>query len=154
MSFEVDVQRASTSALLPEEGVLSVWARAVLVRHCEQAALSLRLVDEDEGAALNQTYRKREGATNVLSFPFEAPQLTDPPLLGDVVICAPVVEREATAQGKSVDAHYAHMVVHAVLHLLGHDHDTDEEAAVMETLERDHLGGLGFSDPYLELHHE
>ena len=154
MSFEVDVQRASTSTLLPEEQVLAEWARAVLMKHCEAAALSLRLVDEVEGADLNHTFRQRDGATNVLSFSFEAPELTAPPLLGDVVICAPVVEREASAQGKSFDAHYAHMVVHGVLHLLGHDHDTDADAARMERLERDHLGGLGFSDPYLELQHE
>jgi probable rRNA maturation factor len=148
MSHEVDVQRAHASPHTPGEGMLGRWARAALARGCEGGAVSLRLVDEAEGAELNRRYRGREGATNVLSFPFEAAEFTDPPLLGDVVICVPVVEREACAQGKSAESHYAHMVVHGVLHLLGHDHDDDGAAREMETLETHLLAALGFADPY------
>ena len=146
--FEIDVQRACDVDGLPSDRVVGDWARYVLALHREAAALSVHLVDEGEGAELNRTYRRRDGATNVLSFPFEAHQLTHPPLLGDLVICAPAVEREAAAQGKPVVAHYAHMVVHGVLHLLGHDHEAPQDAAKMERLERDHLIGLGFADPY------
>ena len=148
MSFEVDVQRASESRLLPRDGQLCEWAIQVLSRHRESAALSVRLVGEEEGCRLNRDYRCGDGATNVLSFPFDAPECTDPPLLGDVVICAVVVEREASAQGKSVSAHYAHMVVHGVLHLLGHDHEEEGEARRMEDLEREHMRALGFDNPY------
>ena len=146
--YEIDVQRASGVAEAPGDRLVAGWARYVLEHHRHAAALSVRLVGEDEGAKLNRTYRRREGATNVLSFPFEAHQLTAPPLIGDLVICAPVVEREAALEGKPAAAHYAHMVVHGVLHLLGHDHESPCEAARMQQLERDYLQGLGFRDPY------
>ena len=149
--YEIDVQRACNVDAPLSDRVVRDWAQYVLALHRDAAALSVRLVDEGEGAELNRTYRRRDGATNVLSFPFEAHQLTHPPLLGDLVICAPVVEREAAAQGKPALSHYAHMVVHGVLHLLGHDHEAAHDAAVMEQLERDHLMGLGFEDPYQEV---
>ncbi|MEM9760350.1 MAG: rRNA maturation RNase YbeY [Pseudomonadota bacterium] len=112
------------------------------------AEISLRLVDEDEMRELNGRYRDRDYATNVLSFPAELPAVVDLPLLGDIVICAPVVQREATEQGKAQDAHWDHMLVHGVLHLLGYDHLEDGEAELMESLERRILASLGHADPY------
>ena len=110
----------------------------------------IRLVDEAESRQLNRDYRGKDRPTNVLSFPFEAPPEVLTPLLGDLVICAPVVVREAREQGKPADAHWAHMLVHGVLHLLGYDHLEPAEADEMEALERDILAGLGFPDPYRE----
>ena len=148
MSLAVDVQIASTSPEVPDATRIVRWARAAAGER--DAELSVRVVDAEEGAALNESFRHAAGATNVLSFPFEAPETTDPPLLGDVVICAPVVTREAAEQGKAPQAHFAHMVVHGVLHLLGHEHDRDADAERMEALEREVLQGLGFDDPYAE----
>jgi probable rRNA maturation factor len=110
-------------------------------------------VGEIEGRALNRDYRGRDYPTNVLSFPFaevppEALAELGAPYLGDVAICAPVVQREADEQDKPLEAHWAHMVVHGVLHLAGHDHHEEAEAGIMETRERDILSGLGFPDPY------
>ncbi len=112
------------------------------------AEISLRLVGEDEMRELNGRYRDRDYATNVLSFPAELPDAVDLPLLGDIVICAPVVRREALAQGKALNAHWDHMLVHGVLHLLGYDHVEDGEAELMESLERRILARLGHADPY------
>ena len=152
MKLCVDVQRVSCASEAPDESELVHWASAaaaaVTSSPWETAELSLRVVDEAEGIELNHAYRGGSGATNVLSFPFEAGERTTPPLLGDVVVCAPVVRREAREQGKSLRAHFAHMVVHGVLHLLGYSHDDDAEAAVMEDLERHVLAGVGFDDPY------
>ena len=110
--------------------------------------LTVRFVDESEGADLNQRYRQRTGPTNVLSFPYEPPQGGGETLLGDIAVCTPVVLREATEQGKTVQAHCAHLVVHATLHLLGYDHHTKEDASRMESEEVAILSRLGFSDPY------
>jgi len=148
MTLTVDVQRASTSPGVPDAVRIERWAAAAAGDL--DAELTLRIVDAEEGAALNESYRHGAGATNVLSFPFEAPEATDPPLLGDVVICAPVVAREAGEQGKAVEAHWAHLVVHGVLHLLGHAHEQPAEAERMEALERRVLAGLGYGDPYAE----
>jgi len=148
VSVTVDVQIASTSPGVPDAARIARWARTAAGER--DAELTLRVVDAEEGAALNESFRRGAGATNVLSFPFEAPEATDPPLLGDVVICAPVVAREAGEQGKTPEAHFAHMVVHGVLHLLGHAHDRDADAERMEALEREVLAGLGFGDPYAE----
>ncbi len=123
------------------------------------AALTLRIVDAAEGAELNRHYRGRSHPTNVLSFPFEPPAGLPPEAmttlgeelageLGDIVICAPVLQREAAAQGKTLAAHTAHLVVHGTLHLLGFDHSDAADAAEMEALETAILGGLGFSTPY------
>ncbi|MDP1708322.1 MAG: rRNA maturation RNase YbeY [Gammaproteobacteria bacterium] len=108
--------------------------------------VTLRIVDEAESALLNSTYRHKHGATNVLSFAFEAQAAGD--YLGDIVICAPVVVREARLQGKSTQAHWAHMVVHGILHLLGYDHRNTAEASVMERLETRLLADVGYPDPY------
>lgn len=111
-------------------------------------SLLLRYVDAEESRALNRTYRGRDKPTNVLSFPFELPPGVDDSHLGDLVICVPVVEAEAEAQGKSIEAHHAHMVVHGLLHLQGHDHESDDEAARMESLEIEILRQLGYDNPY------
>ena len=118
------------------------WARAALVGGGE---ITIRLVDAEEGQALNQEYRGKDYATNVLSFPYE----TEPVVMGDLVICPSVVAKEAAEQSKPLDAHYAHLVVHGMLHLQGWDHIEDAEAEDMEAEEIRLLTGLGYLDPYL-----
>ncbi|MFN3919664.1 MAG: rRNA maturation RNase YbeY [Methylohalobius sp.] len=142
----VDIHIACDHAC-PSKAMLRRWVIAAL--EGKPAEVSLAIVDEAEIAALNRRFRHREGPTNVLSFPFEAPAGVPLRFLGDVVICAPVVRREAVAQNKPETAHFAHMVVHGVLHLRGFDHLTPEQAEVMETREREILAHLGFQDPYL-----
>jgi len=145
----VDVQYAAEDASgLPAPQAIESWVAAALDRRGAGAQLTVRIVGEAEGRALNQRYRGCTGPTNVLSFPFEHPDRLQPPLLGDIVLCAPVVQREAAAQGKAPESHWAHLVVHGVLHLLGHDHEEEGEAAAMEGLETDILATLGFPDPY------
>jgi probable rRNA maturation factor len=149
MSVEVEVQRVVEAADLPTDDDFCRWVEAALAGVREEAELTVRLVDETESAHLNETYRHHRGPTNVLSFPFEAPPgIPVPPLLGDLVICAPVVAREAAEQGKSLEAHWAHMVVHGTLHLLGYDHIDEQQALAMEGLEVDLLAGLGIPNPY------
>jgi probable rRNA maturation factor len=130
------------------------WATAALRGRIREADVAIRIVGSAEGRALNRHYRGKDYATNVLSFPAELPEgLPEEfhmPLLGDLVICAPVVAREAREQGKLPAAHYAHLTVHGVLHLLGCDHEDEREAEAMEMLERGILAGLGFDDPYLD----
>ena len=132
------------------------WVAAALDGRIREADLAIRIVGSKEGRALNHHYRGKDYATNVLSFPAEIaegvkmPKGVKMPLLGDLVICAPVVAREAKEQHKPAVAHYAHLTVHGVLHLLGWDHDDDKEAEAMEQLERDILAELGLPDPYAE----
>ena len=145
--IDLDLQIASDSAHLPTATDFRLWAQAALAGH-DGAELTIRIVDEAESAELNEGYRHKQGPTNVLSFPFEAPPGVALPLLGDIIICAPVVERQAAEQGKAPAAHWAHMVVHGCLHLLGHDHIEESEAQAMESLETDILSGLGYPDPY------
>lgn len=137
----VNVQRAVPAEGIPSAQSLRTWAAAARGR--SKGEITLRLVGIDEGRALNRDWRGRDYATNVLSFPMQ-----EPGYLGDIVICAAVVAREAVEQHKSARAHWAHMVVHGVLHLLGHDHVVDAEAERMEALERKLLLRLGFPDPY------
>jgi probable rRNA maturation factor len=144
----LDVQRASQSSALPSDAQLRSWARAALSDLGGTHELTLRLVDEGESAELNAGYRHKNGPTNVLSFPFEAPPGAASRLLGDLIICAPVVEREAREQGKETLAHWAHIVIHGILHLRGYDHLTDAEAMAMEGLETAILARLGYADPY------
>ncbi len=120
----------------------------VLADYPKEAEVLIRIVDEAESATLNQTYRHRDGPTNVLSFPFEAPPPVTSPLLGDVVICAAKVIQEAAEQGKPTQAHWAHLICHGTLHLLGYDHHEAAAAAVMESLEIRILTHLGYPDPY------
>ena len=151
LDLDLDLQWAVTDGTaLPSDEDLERWVRAALAQHRDEAQLTLRMVDEAEIRVLNQTYRHKQGTTNVLSFPFEAPPGVDLPLLGDVVICAAVVAREAQEQGKSAQAHWAHMVVHGCLHLLGYDHIESDQAQRMEGLETRILADLGYDDPYRE----
>ena len=145
----------SISYAVPRTGVPAAtsfrkWVAAALDGRIREADLAIRIVDAKEGRALNRHYRGKDYATNVLSFPAELPEGVKLPLLGDLVICAPVVAREAKEQGKTVAAHYAHLTVHGTLHLLGWDHEDDKEAEAMEQLEREVLAGLGLPDPYAE----
>ncbi|EPX9362657.1 rRNA maturation RNase YbeY [Aeromonas veronii] len=149
MSVTLDLQLASVSTDgLPTEAQLQGWLDGTILGFQQEAEVTVRIVDEAESNELNLTYRGKDKPTNVLSFPFEAPPGLELPLLGDLVICRQVVEREAQEQGKPLMAHWAHMVVHGSLHLLGYDHIEDEEAEEMEALERDIMQELGFADPY------
>lgn len=155
MGPQIEIQLVADDAdEPPEPAALTAWARAALVgAGRSDAMITLRVVGEDEGRALNRVYRGRDHSTNVLSFPFaevppEALAEMGGPYLGDLALCAPVVRHEAREQGKPLQAHWAHMVVHGVLHLAGHDHQDDAGAAAMETRERVILAGLGFPDPY------
>ena len=144
----VAVQYACSRRGVPSAVSLRRFASAALQGQRNNVALTIRVVAARESARLNQTYRDKTGPTNVLSFPFEAPPNVPCDALGDLVICAPVVAREAHAQAKAPRAHWAHMVVHGVLHLLGYDHIKVRQARVMEALEKRILGELGYADPY------
>ncbi len=147
----LEIQRAvHEQGELPGDEAFRHWAETVLAQHPAPIELVIRLVDEAESQRLNLSYRGKESPTNVLSFPFEAPPEVPSRLLGDLVICAPVVAREARQQGKSAQAHWAHMVIHGLLHLLGYDHQQDAQAQQMESRERELLRQLHFPDPYLE----
>ena len=150
MKIKLAIQQASAASRVPAKAEVKRWVAVALKGRRKQARLSLRILDEAESAALNLRYRGKAGPTNVLSFPFEPPPgLPDPqPFMGDLAICAPVVEREAVEQGKSLEAHWAHMIVHGILHLLGHDHLDEGEAQEMEALETRILEELGFPAPY------
>ena len=149
MTLELDLQIALDMPGLPAESDFRRWAEAALAGadYPKDAELTIRIVNEVESAALNESYRHKQGPTNVLSFPAEAPPEVESALLGYIVICAPVLLREAIAQGKPPAAHWAHLVAHGVLHLLGYDHD-EAQAEAMESLEIRILAGLGYSDPY------
>lgn len=152
--LDVAVGYAMPRAGLPAAVSFRKWVAAALAGRIREADLAVRVVDDAEGRALNRHYRGRDYATNVLSFPAELdegiklPKGVRMPLLGDLVLCAPVIAREAGEQGKPLSAHYAHLTVHGTLHLLGWDHGDDVEAQAMEALEREILAGLGIPDPY------
>lgn len=141
------VQQACAGADLPARIALRRWAQAALAGIDGPVELGVRIVDEDESAALNARFRGKAGPTNVLSFGYGEGGLNGC-FLGDLVICAPIVRQEAAAQGKAVNAHWAHMVVHGIMHLRGYDHMNDDEAKVMEEREADVLQALGFPNPY------
>lgn len=135
------VQFGTAARNLPTRAQLRKWAYAALAH---DANVTVRIVGQAEGRALNRSYRGKDYATNVLTFVFRE----TPPFEGDLAICAPVVAHEARAQGKNVTAHYAHLVVHGMLHLQGYDHENDADARVMEKIETEIVTGLGYSDPY------
>lgn len=146
----LDLQQACESGVgLPPESDFQRWLEAVLPQFQEESEVTIRLVDEAESQQLNHTYRGKEKPTNVLSFPFEAPPGIELPLLGDLIICRQVVEHEAVEQEKSLEAHWAHMVIHGSLHLLGYDHIEDDEAEEMEGIETEIMLALGYPDPYI-----
>lgn len=152
MNLELDIQQACgdiNEDQLPSNKNIEQWVRAILEKQTQAAQLTIRIVNEDESAKLNETYRHKQGATNVLSFSYDGPELQEPPLLGDIVICAPLVIAEAHQQHKDVMAHWAHLVIHGVLHLRGYDHQTDEQACDMESLEKETMEKLGFDNPYI-----
>ena len=144
----LDLQIASEEDDLPSRRQLRHWALAALSGRMQEAEISLRIVGRAESQKLNRDYRQQDKPTNVLSFPANLPPELKLPLLGDLVICADVVAEEAQQQGKNLKAHWAHMLVHGTLHLLGYDHVEEADALTMEQLETEIITGLGFPPPY------
>ena len=164
MNVQLDVQYAVDQADLPDEETIRAWIDMVLdmpglewrqdgkltvdTLRDSGVQLTVRLADREESAELNSHYRHRSGPTNVLSFPYDQQVPVEPVLLGDIVICAPLVVTEAQQQSKPVMAHWAHLVIHGVLHLLGYDHESVADADIMESMEARVLQQLGLPDPY------
>jgi probable rRNA maturation factor len=149
MAITLDLQLASTADNLPSEAQVQQWLDAAILPFQAEAEVTVRIVDTAESQQLNFDYRSKDKPTNVLSFPFQCPPGIELPLLGDLVICAPVVAAEAAEQHKSLQAHWAHMVIHGCLHLLGFDHINDDDAEQMEAEEVTILQQLGINNPYL-----
>jgi probable rRNA maturation factor len=147
--LEVDVTYAARRPWVPRRTQFEMWARAALAGLSCQSVLSVLVVGTARSRSLNSRYRRKDRSTNVLSFSGPGPSPDGRNYLGELVICAPVVAREALAQGKSRESHWAHMTVHGVLHLLGFDHERDAEAAKMTAREIQILDQLGFSNPYV-----
>ena len=145
---QIEIQYALAADGLPSAAGLRHWAEVGLRDYDRPAELVIRVVDEAEITALNRQYRHKDGPTNVLAFPCETMPGVDTDLLGDVVICAPLVAEEAIARQKPLEAHWAHLVIHGVLHLLGYDHQDESGAGEMEARETQLLATLGFADPY------
>jgi len=149
MTIITDVQVACEGDV-PSQKQFQQWVEAALQSVPEECELSIRLVEIEESAELNSTYRGKSGPTNVLSFPFDSPVPMEPRLLGDLIICTPIVAKEAREQQKEQHHHWAHLVVHGCLHLLGYDHIEDDEAEIMEELEKKILHSLAIDNPYQE----
>ena len=151
MSTDVEVQYASTDRQLPSETQIETWVETALQKYSQQFSLCVRIVDNEESQSLNSQYRDKDKPTNVLSFSFDMPDCVgaETEILGDLVVCAPVVAEEAKEQNKALFDHWAHMIVHGVLHLLGFDHIKESEALEMEQLEREILALLSIADPYI-----
>ena len=149
----VDIQTVSISENLPSEQQIQLWVDTALAEVNRETEIVVRIVDEPESAELNLTYRHKQGATNILSFPVEIPEGIDLEfdLLGDLVICAPVLEQEALQQGKILEHHWAHIIIHGVLHLLGYDHIDNEQAEEMENKEITLLHTLHIDNPYQQV---
>ena len=149
VELTTEVQNVSSDPGVPESGLIEKWAATAYSKVAEQQAeLTVRIVDEADGRQLNEQYRNQRTATNVLSFPFEDPPHVKTDILGDIVACAPVISREAREQGKALHAHWAHLIVHGVLHLCGYHHEVNEDAQIMQRLETEIVEHLGFSNPY------
>ena len=154
--IELDIQNPDNISISPSLDELCLWANTALKLASNNNTsdlnfdMTLRIVNETEGKELNQTYRNKSNATNVLSFPFEVPENIPLNLLGDIVICAPIVTKEAEIQHKTTQSHWAHLTIHGTLHLLGFDHVDDNEAKIMENLEITAMVSLGFTDPYMD----
>ncbi len=147
----LDIQAVFTSENQPPPEQLQCWVDAALADFSKDTEIVIRIVDEQESAELNERYRHKVGPTNILSFPADLPEGFDLDLLGDLVICAPVIEKEAHQQHKRVLDHWAHIIVHGVLHLLGYDHIEDDEAGIMEDKEIAILNQLQIDNPYVEV---
>jgi len=143
MSNKITLQRVSKLSSVPANRLLKKWLSAAINNRCKNADITLRIVNNRESALLNQTYRYKKGPTNVLSFVYETK-----PVCGDIVLCAPLIAKQAKAQKKSIALHWAHLIVHGILHLLGYDHHTKKQTAQMEKLEIKILQSLGFENPY------
>ena len=150
MTIQLDLQRIANADDLPSDEQFQQWVNAALAHTKKDFELTIRLVDNSESEQLNSQYRGKDKPTNVISFPFEVPDGIELNLLGDIVICVDVVAQEAQDQQKSLHSHWAHMVTHGCLHLLGYDHISDAEAVEMESLEIDILATLDIGNPYNE----
>ncbi len=146
----LDLQLVSESKNLPSQDQFQYWVDSVLKDDSQDSEIVIRVVDEDEMTQFNEQYRNKTGSTNILSFPFDAPDAVESDLLGDLLVCAAVVEREAQQQDKILEHHWAHMIVHGVLHLLGYDHIDDQDAEEMEALEVKILKTIKINNPYEE----
>jgi probable rRNA maturation factor len=146
----VEVQIVSQSDQLPAQELFQYWVDAVLSDNTQNSEIVIRIIDEPEMVKFNKQYRDKKGATNILSFPFDVPDGVESNLLGDLLVCAPIVEKEALIQHKKIEHHWAHMIVHGVLHLLGYDHIENEEAEEMEVLEIKILKKIKIKNPYEE----
>jgi len=148
---QLEVQRIADAAFSPNDDEFQVWVEQALADYQRDAEVVIRIVDTQEMTALNTQYRGKKGGTNILSFPFELPdEVEGIDLLGDLVVCAEVLEQEAEAQGKPLKAHWTHIIIHGVLHLLGYDHINEKDAREMESKEIDILQGLNIDNPYQE----
>jgi probable rRNA maturation factor len=150
MKIIVDIQNVCQAENVPDNTQFTQWVSTVLRSRCHAAELTIRIVDSGEITELNHTYRHKNYPTNILAFPADIPEVVElaVPLLGDLIICAPVMQQEALAANKPLLAHWAHLVIHGTLHLLGYDHQQEKDARIMESLEIDYLQQLGFADPY------
>lgn len=148
--LEIDIQRETTAASPSDDELrrAAEQALAAIGREGADFELSLRIVDSEEMQSINSSFRDKDKPTNVLSFPAELPSDVDLPLLGDIVVCAPIVEKEAKSQNKPIEAHWDHMLIHGLLHLMGYDHEVEEQALTMEALEERALANLGWDSPY------
>lgn len=147
MTIAIDIQYATGSEAVPDRRKIRKWAKLGLAGIRDDAILTIRIVDTKESARLNRSWRGMNKSTNVLSFPAgDNPVM--PELLGDIIICAQVIAKEAAAQGKQPDAHWAHMIIHGILHLAGYDHDKKRDAKIMESIEIKKLGSIKFPNPY------
>ncbi len=155
MQAELEIQRETSSSDIPGDDQFRIWVEAVLAGKPGKPALVIRVVDEKEAQRFNHDYRNRDYATNVLSFPAELPEGLPEDIrqsqLGDLLICAPVVAREARERNLSENDHWAHLTIHGILHLLGYDHEHVNDACIMESLETEILTKLGVSDPYQDI---
>lgn len=148
MSLQIELQLATEAAGAPDQAQMQQWVDTWFP-DSENLSVLVRIVDETESAALNETYRAKKGPTNVLSFPFEPPEMVASDHLGDLIICAPIVAREAKSQAKPLAAHWAHLLLHGILHLQGYDHIEPADAEIMEALEVEKLALLGIPNPYI-----
>jgi probable rRNA maturation factor len=148
---QVEIQAVFESPGQPDPQQIQLWVDTALADYGQDTEIVVRIVGEQESAELNEQYRHKSGPTNILSFPVDVPEGIELDLLGDLVICAPVVEKEALEQGKALERHWAHIIVHGVLHLLGYDHIDDDEAELMENKEIAILHKLHINNPYLEV---
>ena len=147
----VDIQNVyEGNAFIPNTQQLQLWVKKALPEDKQDSEITIRIVEQEESQALNSEYRQKDKPTNVLSFPSDLPDFIEEPYLGDLIVCADVVAYEASDQKKSDEAHWAHMVIHGTLHLLGYDHTNDDDAEIMESHEKELLKELGYDDPYAE----